>query len=193
MKLILKNKAKALTIIELIVVMGIIAIVITLGVWGMVSFQKSVTIQQSTDEIISVLNETKSLAENNVLPKDITVNAITNPNGIFAYQLSFLNNTLTRSLCQYNQNTFDWDCGIYPINLKSDVLNDITFNNTLGNACTRIIFENLTGNLWVYSTLNISYAADLNTCELKLKYLSTDLKAYLDVKGNGNTFKFSYL
>lgn len=187
------HKYQALTILELLIVMGIVSIVLVLGVWGMNSFQKSVTMQQAVDEVAAVLRETRSLAENNVLPKNIVIDTATNPQGLFAYQIDFSSDDLVRSICQYNINNNDWDCGTNPdpIGLKSEVLSSrIVYDQTVVNPCNKIIYENLTGNTWIQFASNP--IQDNGLCNLGIKYVEDEQIITFELDAAKNEFTINY-
>lgn len=135
---------------ELLIVMAIIGLTATLAIFGFVSFQRSVTFSQSVNEVLGILKETRNLAKSNVLPKDIVLNTNDTNTRVYAYNLNFQNDQMTRSLCYRVIGTTDssWNCDPSTQDqLKSEgIYGDIEYVLD-GGSCFDILFESLTGDI----------------------------------------------
>lgn len=169
--------------------MGIFAIVAVLGIFGFVSFRVVVQTRQALTEVISVAKETKNLAKNNVLPKDVKTNVQLNTNSyLFGYAITFdegtpAGNDIKRYLCRRAIGSVDtsWTCpvpGTTAESLKSGIFSQLKFNVTNGNNCKRIIFENLTGDLKTTKAANFTSFSETN-CPVVMNHSSQPASDYV--------------
>lgn len=181
---------KAFTLVELLIVMAIIGMATALGIAGMISFRRAVLLQQSSEEFLTTLKETRSFAENNVLPF-----AANSSSKIYAYSIIFKggnNGKLERRLCSLDTNTpgATWLCSPNGTNLKSDAFNDMEYvlNRPLG--CEEILIENLTGDILIKRKLNQDYIDE--RCQIMIKHESIDkTNVIIDIDGELNFFKLT--
>lgn len=171
--------------------MGIIGMVLTLGIWGMLVFRRTVEIQQSLDEVVAVVKEARSLAENNVLPKDIVPNILTNENGIYGYEISFENDNLVRRLCPYSTKKSKWETNSKvcedAYELKSQTFQQILYDQR-DDGCSTILFENLTGEIWVQKVSDLELVQN-QTCTIMIRHRAYDTGRILEIDGENNTFQ----
>ncbi|MEI7578764.1 MAG: prepilin-type N-terminal cleavage/methylation domain-containing protein [bacterium] len=208
----MKNDKKftAFTLLELLVVMAIISVVMLLGIWGMISFQRIVQLQQAASEVNAVIKETRSKAENNVFPEQYLREGKVDFNKVYGYEISFNNSDtfnakdLSRSLCRYQsslQGSGLWDCVgttiSFPDNdqnivgLKSNIFSDIQYvvdPNFSQPLCTSILFENLTGDIWIYINGSNNWTPD-GKCAVFIKHKLSKSGILLTVDATGNSFK----
>lgn len=180
-----QKKLPGLTLIELLVVMSIIAVLITLGVAGLINFRQTVELQLAQDEVQSVVKSTRTLAENNVLP--ISSGGF-DPNLLYAYSIDFNDDDIVRSICS-RSNTGSWSCGASSRSIKSAQLSNIEFEINASKGCVQIIFENLTGDIKVQTpTSGITFLDE--ECQLDIKHSQEDVAYFrLEVDGKNNTFR----
>ncbi len=174
-----------LTLIELLVVMSIIAVLITLGVAGLINFRQTVELQLAQDEVQSTIKSTRTLAENNVLPIS---SSDFNPNLLYGYNLNFDSDDIIRSICSRPDNGA-WTCGDASRSIKSTQLSNIELKINASKGCSQIIFENLTGDIKVQTpTSGIAFLDE--ECELDIKHSQEDVAYFrLVVDGKNNTFR----
>lgn len=179
------------TLIELLIVMAILAIVSTLGIYGFVSFRRTVQHSQATNEVLSVAKETRGLAKDNVIPK-VTANQFnqfgTATNYVYGYNINYAQNKMNRSLCRraVGSTATSWTCNVtQPENLKSEaVFEQISYVNNFSAACKEILFENLTGDLKV----KINNIFEDKECTIKVKQNESGAETTIFFDGVSNTY-----
>jgi prepilin-type N-terminal cleavage/methylation domain-containing protein len=175
-------KYNAFTLLEIIVVMGIITIAMALGVMGMVSFQRSAQVHQASSELLAIIKETRNMSQNNVLNTNIDL--IISNETRFAYRLEFTgDNQILRKLFQYNNLAQKWQDieNIEDENLKSNIFADIVY---YAENCNTIYFENLTGRIYTANS-------DVNICEITVKHKSQTKGHKIVINFNDNSVKLS--
>ncbi|KXK26584.1 MAG: hypothetical protein TR69_WS6001000590 [candidate division WS6 bacterium OLB20] len=185
-------KLPAFSLFELLIVMAIIGLTATLAIFGFVSFQRTVTFSQSVNEVLSVIKETRNLAKSNTLPKDIVLNTTNTQTRVYAYNLSFRNNQLTRSLCYRTIGATDtsWTCEPSTAEqLKSSIYGDIEYVLS-GGGCYDVLFESLTGDMKASTQATtgnrISYSEV--TCLFSVRHKLTGAVRPIEINSVRNTY-----
>jgi len=202
----------AFTLIELLVVMGIIGGVMVLGVWGMISLQRTVELQQAITDVNAILKETRSKAENNVFPAEFTNASGTgiDTNDLYAYRIKFNNSDLThnyisRQLCQRDTQDIEnpdddtWDCTIYTeADLKAkDIFTDIKYEQVGTEVfCSSILFVNLTGEVLLDTGTDAESMIkvdNIDECQVMIKHDKSDKGVILRVNNIDNEYSIDSL
>ncbi len=94
------RKLTAFTIVELLVSMGIIALLAGLGIQALVTFQQTIQFQQAQSDFITIFNNVRNQARNSVASRDEVISGDTLPNAVVdGYAIFFDNNTYSLRSC----------------------------------------------------------------------------------------------
>jgi len=180
---------KAFTMIELLVVLSIIGIIFALIISGMFGVQRAIQVQLAIEEVMAVLKETRSLAENNTL----TATEIGNTDLIYGFHISFAGNDMNRKKCLFDEGVGVWDCSAgIDQSQKSKSLGDIEYFIDPSPRCN-FIFENLSGDIFVDNGIAgpVSYD-DKESCRVQIRYAGRQSGPYLEINGENNTYKLHH-
>lgn len=187
---------EAFTLVELLVVMGIIGSVMVLGIWGMLSLQRTVELQQASSDINAILKETRSKAENNVFPASFTVTDNVSYDDVYAYSVRFGQDAeglsyVGRDLCIWNDP--NWDCTEIDGSLNPEnIFTDIKYvSSGEDDLCAAIMFVNLTGDMLIDNGSG-GYITD-GTCDIFIKHMKSDKGVTLRVDGVTNKYTIESL
>lgn len=182
------NNKKGFTMIELIVVMAIIAVLIGLGVEGLIRFKSLVEIQESGRQTISLMTLMKNSAKNDVRNPNGNINfrgykLVFNPsNARFVYgceSTSILSNT-------------SWTC-TYDERLANVLLpNELplkTESTLVGSVpqCISVYFESLTGDILI-ETVSTNSQPIQGKCFISFVDANNRYKSYLYIDAIEDTF-----
>lgn len=149
----MKNKFnnKGFTIIELIVVFSVIAILSTIGVASFVSYSRSQTLVQATNDFVNILNTAKARSAAQIKPSQCNSASTLDGYGVSVnivprtYVLNVICSGITTTLSTLT----------LPVN--------VSFNSATGNpptTTTSIFFSVLTGGVTGAGNVVLSYPSD---------------------------------
>lgn len=157
----MSNK-KAYTFLEILVVMGIIAVLLYMLIQVIAAFRRNLELQQASDQITIGISETKNLSNNNILPDSL----IPSSNEIYGYSLEVLNYRLVRTTCVRDISDTTWNCG--SVGPQVDLVTDKLVNIKLSAAgCDNVLMINLTGDIKLG---NAGSYSDVGVCEISLSH-----------------------
>lgn len=175
--------------------MAIIAVVAVLGIAGFTSFRRSIQFTESINEVLAVVKETRNQAKNNVLPKEIVANSNRLGGGVellYAYNLNFQNNTMTRVLCNRASGTTSqsWTCDSSTAeDLKSQaIFGQIDYDVSASDACRDVLFENLTGDMKVRRISGVATYQEQD-CSILVRQQESGNTREIEFDAVSNTFK----
>ncbi len=157
---LLRNK-KAYTFLEILIVMGIIAVLLYMLIQVIAAFRRNLELQQASDQITIGISETKNLSNNNILPDSL----IPTTTQIYGYSLEVVNYRLVRSTCVRDVASTTWNCGgVGPqVDLVSDKLPNVKLSS---NGCN-VLMINSTGDIKLG---NAGAYSDVGDCEFSLSH-----------------------
>lgn len=140
---------RGFTILEVLVVIGVLAVLASLSTWGVFVFQRASQLEGAASELISNLRTIENSARNSV-PVRITPN----PPSILSdrvdgYLMTFANGNYGLSLC-YIQGA-NYNCSLMiSSQMKSVAYRDVTVSLLPADAsrCNRILYERKTGQIY---------------------------------------------
>lgn len=175
--------------------MAILALVGGLGIFGFITFRRSIQLTQSVNEVVSVAKESRGLAKNNVLPKEIVVgsNRIAGaPETLYAYNLNFQNNQMNRRLCSRlsGSSANSWICdGATEEQLKSEaIFAQIEYVIDGATGCKDVLFENLTGDIKVRTDTGFGAGYEEAECTIEVKHELSDGSRVIVFDAVSNTY-----
>lgn len=178
---------RGFTLLEILISMAILGTLAVLGIWGILTLRRSVELQQSTNDLVSVIKETRSTAKNNTITKNVDTD-----NYIYGYVLEFTPNSIQRFLCAKDINSLVdvWNC----ITPGEQIIADFLYTQinvvTSGSAqCKKILFENLTGEIRIITaTPTASTPFSDGYCEIDLIHKQNSNKKTVFVDSIKNSF-----
>lgn len=136
-----KFKQKAFTLIEILMVMGVIALIGAIGVYGLTRFRANIEVQTAFNDIFSLLKTLQNNARNSV-----SVNIGGNQFTPDYYSVKFENNNYTVYACNKSGPNI-----ICPTNNALDTYRGIGIQNVTitypAQQCEFIAFERLSGDI----------------------------------------------
>lgn len=155
---------KALTLLELVVVMGVIAVISAMSVFGLIRFRSVIELNNGYTDIVSLLKTTQNAARN--VTSDGNPNSTNVPD---LYSLKFENDKFSKTNCElfgerYTCISTETQTTIAPaINFVTDV------------NCTFIGFTPLTGE--IVSLNSSGNVTDMQECNINIIHsVSGDVK-----------------
>lgn len=146
------------------VVMVIVGIMLFLMVNGFIAFRKTFELQQNTSQISAILKQTRTFADNNILPDSIASDPV-EADALYGYKLDFSNNTIVRSLCK--KLDFGWAECILTENLMARKSGQIKIDSA---NCPQALFVNFSGDILVSTDGGITYK-DIGICEIRISHI----------------------
>lgn len=188
------NKKDGFTLIELIVVMAIIAILIGLGIEGLLRFKSQVDLQTSGKQLITSLNLVKNSTKNDVRPSsninfkgfEFKFDGVSSLN--YLYSCSEVSAQVGGgnewANCVSNE---DFQNSIITSPLSLNLSNDVVAQVP---RCSSVFFESLTGDILISSFDNLT--ARQSSCFVGFKDYNNRRTNYLYVDGIQDTFQIYF-
>ena len=175
-------KVPALTLVEMLIVMAIIGLLLGLGVAGMVRLQASMTAEQATNQLISILKAEKNKVKNNVMDTNFIFSSSPDKfSNVFGTRFQIEGGAITKTIC-YRVFDHEWDspfvCSSNDENISSAGITNLSSVN-----CTDVIFENLTEKVYLFNGSD-----SVNTCDIGVEteaFNPTPYK-YININQNGD-------
>lgn len=177
------------TLLEAIVVLGIIAALASFGIYGLVTMRQSIQIQQSHSEFVSTLRHVQNLARNSVASQ-VLIAQTGNPLASLVDGYAIYFDSPTNYSIRYCKTSgTSMDCrSIEQANVKSASYADISVYPLGGSNCRGIFFERLTGNISGMSNA-LSNLDDIEVCTIRATHNSTRNYREITIDFAGNSIK----
>ena len=158
-------KLSAFTLVELLVVLGIVGVLFGTGLYGMSQFRSSMEADQGTNQVLSILRAEQNKAKNNVVVESDLLSkiAITDySNYVFGIRFHFDGiGGMFKSICWRAIGDLNWvlnaNCTASP---QSVMVNGpgVTFSTSVGGgtACEDVVFENLSEKIIIVNPSGVA-------------------------------------
>lgn len=138
---------KGFTLLELMVVMGIMAALLALGTAGLVSFRNTVELDQVRSDFVSQLRTAQNLAKNSVTSGVLGGDPFTSK--VDAYAIYLSENDYSLQYCLKQSGSTNYDCSNAEkadLNPQASSTVDIYTNDP--GKCVGVMFERLSGKMY---------------------------------------------
>jgi len=154
------KRKKAFTLVELMVVMVITGVILALGIISYKNFSDSASLTEATGNVVTILQQTQSMARNNETPKNGTTISVNDKiSKTFYYLLVFNNDTsgghISRLVYMYSKASLSnpWQVVSTENDLELKLSGLFNYGNVTGD-CKQILFEGLTGKIMASISIN---------------------------------------
>lgn len=162
----------AFTLLELVVVMGIVSIMAALGIQGLIIFQQTVQFQQAETDIVTVLNDVRNRARNSVASNELA-DSTSLPNAVVdAYALGFAANNYSLRRCSITASFGNKQASCINVefpDMKPEVLTAVNIFPTDPGKCRAILFERLNANIAALPAL-VANLDEVGTCTIRIQH-----------------------
>jgi type II secretory pathway pseudopilin PulG len=164
------NIKKAYTILELLIVMGIVSVTVALSIYGMLQFRRLAEADQAVTDIVSSIKETKNRAKNNTIDTKNNLDLSILVKNNFGYLLKFDTDQVTRYTCT-KLRTATWNaisttqCITNKEELKKSSFSNIGFESATP-GCDGFLLENLTEKISITNVNVIN--AGITACTINV-------------------------
>jgi type II secretory pathway pseudopilin PulG len=170
-----KKDLKAITILESIIVMGIIAILLGISTYGLVQFRSTIELQNAYADVISALQTLQNRARNAVSVTNGTTTTIVDYTSMeflsTSYDFQACTKAGTRATCRDEEST-----------ITPTEISNITFS--IASECAVIGFARLTGDIVTIDTNGVITTEGNCTIRLIHNQTSTAKELYIDLTSN---------
>lgn len=172
----------AFTIVELMVVIGVVAVMTSLGIGGMIAFRQTVQLQEATSGFISTLRSVQNMARTSSLSQYVVKTGCTvsspicrRPDGYAIYFDSVDNYSINYCVDVSFAGADRITCGVEELSVKPAEFNGIQVYPIGSNAsdCLGIVFERLTGNITAISMQDLALPIESGVCEIGMELVGT--------------------
>lgn len=170
----MSKRLSAFTLVEIIIAMGIGAMILAAGIGGFQTFRQTIQFQQGYLAVVSQLQTTQNMARNSVASRVVQSQRATDPIGaqVDGYALFFNPTNYNLNYCLYptpNQ-TGPIDCSTIEVsNLKLAEYADVTVTASTG-TCYGIFFARMTGNISAMNGLNATPNDTAADCLIQVRH-----------------------
>jgi len=194
----MRKRIRGFTLIEIVVVLTITGAILALGFVGFMNYSKSSNLSGATSNVVSIIGETQSMAKNNVLPISETSESAVNYT--YYYLLEFKTNISATSINRYIFKKSKSNVWITtPVSTEQDIqikLLDKAEYGGIGNECTYVLFESMTGKIFLYKQLSATlippieniYKSTILNCDLTVKLADENLSKKVFVNAENSNF-----
>lgn len=190
----MKRSATAFTLIELIVAMGIAAVLTGLGVAGLNLFRQTIQFQQANLDFVSALRTVQNMARNSVSSQRLISQGTSLPQAkVDGYAIFFTTSNYSIRYCirQGGAGNTQMNCsGVEQDNLKPREYADVQIFPANTNVCQGVFFERLTGDIRGMSQ-PISNPLDTGSCTILIDHINNaSLSRQLNIDITNNNIDF---
>lgn len=178
---------KSFTLVELLVVMGIIAVLAGLGIVGMLTFQRVVEVDGATQEFIGNLKTYQNMAINSASSRVYSSGSGQLAGRVDGYAVQFGDGGYELRYClDADDVNGNFDCqGVEIAEPKSSQYSQVNFATT--SDCSLILFERLSGLVYA---MNSDFAAPDSTgiCEVQITHSAVGVPRTVEINLTENTY-----
>lgn len=169
---------KGFTLLEALVIFGIIAVLMSLGIFGVLSFRATLELQNSSSDVVSFIRSLQNRSRN---VQSINLNG----NQIVPdfYTFTIGENNISVNICD-NVSNFDLECESFTGISTPEIIDSVT----LSSNCTEIGFA--TRNEDIVSLVESSADDSVEVCDITIIHEDLSEPFNIEININENSIKF---
>ena len=173
---------------------GIIALIGSLGITGLITFRQTALIKQATREVFSNLETARNKARNSALSISKPAATVLESK-VDAYAIVFQNNNYSLYYCDevtaIGTGLQDYTCGIETENLKQGIYTDVTItvDPDSATACTGVLFKEVTGDMKIFENAG-QVATVESSCEIIVSFGETSVRQLISIDAENNEISY---
>jgi type II secretory pathway pseudopilin PulG len=174
-----QTKIPSFTVLELIVVLGVIAAIAGVGITGMIGFRRNVQLQEATSSFISTIRTVQNMARTGTLSRYVVKSDCADQEDPFCRRADafavYFDSRENYSIRYCLEVDFAGEqrltCGVESLNVKPSEFNPVVIypNQETGDKCQGIVFKRLTGEVSAIGTDSLAEESNTGLCTIDLE------------------------